>query len=107
MAAGAWTFPDAPRAKFFNGTFDVDTDALKCALFLSTSNIGAATTTYAGVTNEHANGNGYLTGGIAVTLTLAGTTTVTVDIGTDPVWTASGGSIIARFAVIYEVAGDV
>ena len=32
---------------------------------------------------------------------------VTVDISTDPVWTASGGSITARFAVIYEVSGRV
>src|SRR5580765_8663694 len=77
------------------------------ALLLSTSNIGASSTTYAGVTNEHANANGYTTGGIAITLTLAGTTTVTVDIATDPVWTASGGSITARFAVIYEVGGNV
>ena len=90
-----------------NGQFDFDTDSFKVALFLSTSNIGAASTTYAGVTNEHAAANGYTTGGIAVTHTLAGTTTVTVDWSTDPVWTASGGSITARFAVIYEVAGDV
>ena len=48
-----------------------------------------------------------LAGGIGVTLTLSGTTTVTVDISTDPVWTASGGSITARYAVIYEVGGDV
>ena len=73
----------------------------------ASSNIGAASTTYAGVTNEHANGNGYTTGGIAITLSLSGTTTVTVDIATDPVWTASGGSIVARFAVIYEVGGNV
>lgn len=77
------------------------------ALFLSTSNIGAASTTYAGLTNEHAAANGYTGGGIAITLTLSGTTTVKVDIATDPVWTASGGSITARFAVIYEVAGNV
>lgn len=107
MAAGAWTFTNGGRTRLLNGTFDIDTDSFKCALFLSTSNIGAASTTYAGVTNEHANANGYTTGGIAVALTLAGTTTVTVDITTDPVWTASGGSITARFAVIYEVAGDV
>ena len=107
MAAGAWTFTDVGRTRLLNGTFDIDTDTFKCALFLSTSNIGAASTTYAGVTNEHANANGYTTGGIGVTLTLAGTTTVTVDISTDPVWTASGGSITARFAVIYEVSGDV
>lgn len=107
MAAGAWTFTDGGRTKLLDGTFDIDTDSYKCALFLSTSNIGAASTTYAGLTNEHANANGYTTGGISVTLTLAGTTTVTVDVGTDPVWTASGGSITARFAVIYEVGGNV
>jgi hypothetical protein len=107
MAATTWTFPNGGRTKLLDGTFDLDTDSFKMALFLSTSNIGAATTTYAGVTNEHANANGYTTGGIAVTLTLAGTTTVTVDISTDPVWTASGGSIIARFAAIYEVSGNV
>jgi hypothetical protein len=107
MAAGAWTFTNGGRTKLIDGTFDIDTDSWKCALFLSTSNIGAASTTYAGVTNEVANAFGYTTGGIAITLTLAGTTTVTVDISVDPVWTASGGSITGRFAVIYEVAGNV
>lgn len=107
MAAGTWTFPNSARTDLLNGTFDLDSDSWKCALFQSTSNIGAASTTYAGLTNEVANASGYTTGGIAITLTLAGTTTVTVDIATDPVWTASGGSITARFAVIYEVGGRV
>lgn len=107
MAAGAWTFTNEGRTKLLDGTFDIDTDTYKCALLLSTSNIGATSTTYAAVTNEHANANGYTTGGIAVTLTLAGTTTVTVDVSTDPVWTASGGSITARFGLIYEVSGRV
>ncbi len=107
MAAGTWTFTNGGRTKLLDGTFDIDTDTWKMGLFLSTSNIGATSTTYAGVTNEVANAFGYTTGGIAVTLTLAGTTTVTVDISVDPVWTASGGSITARFAVIYEVSGNV
>lgn len=108
MAAGAWTFTNGGRTRLLNGTFDVDSDTFKVALFLSTSNIGAASTTYAGVTNEHSNANGYTTGGITVSpLTLSGTTTVTVDFTTDPVWTASGGSITARFAVLYESGGDV
>ncbi len=107
MAAGIWTFTNVGRTRLLNGTFDIDTDSFKMALFLSTSNIGAASTTYAALTGEHANANGYLTGGIAVALNLAGTTTVTVDITTDPVWTASGGSIVARTAAIYEVGGDV
>lgn len=106
MAAGAWTFTSGGRARLLNGTFDLDTDTFKMALFLSTSNIGAASTTYAGVTSEHANANGYTTGGVAITPSLSGTTTVTVD-STDATWNASGGSLVARFAVIYEVAGDV
>jgi hypothetical protein len=107
MAAGAWTFPNGARTKLLDGTFDIDSDTWKNALFLSTSNIGTSSTTYAGVTNEHANANGYTTGGIAITLALSGTTTVTVDISVDPVWTASGGSITARWGVIYEVSGNV
>lgn len=107
MAAGAWTFTNTGRTSLLNGTFDIDSDTWRIALFTSSSNIGASTTTYAGVTNEVANANGYTTGGIAITLTLSGTTTVTVDIATDPVWTASGGSITARWAAIYEVGGNV
>ena len=106
-AADAWLFTDEGRTKLLDGTFDIDSDTWKMALFLSTSNIGAASTTFAGVTNEHAAANGYTAGGIAVTLTLAGTTTVTADISSDPVWTASGGSIVARWAVVYEVGGNV
>lgn len=108
MAAGNWTFTDGARTRMLNGTFDFDTDTFAVLLFLSTSNIGAASTTLAGVTNQHANANGYTTGGISLgPLTLAGTTTVTVDDPLDCVWTASGGSIVARFAVLAETGGDV
>lgn len=106
MAAGAWTLTNTGRTKLLNGTFDLDTDTFKMALFQSTSNIGASSTTYAGLTNEHSNANGYTTGGKTLTPSLSGTTTVTWDVD-DQVWTASGGSITARFAVIYESAGDV
>jgi hypothetical protein len=105
-AATAWTFTNAMRGNLVNGIY-LDADSYKMALFLSTSNIGAASTTFAGVTNEHAAANGYTAGGIAVDISIAGTTTITYDVVADPVWTASGGSIIARFAVIYEVAGNV
>jgi len=107
MGAGNWVLTNAGLTSLLDGTFDLDSDTFKCALFLSTSNIGAGSTTYAGLTNEHANANGYTTGGMAVTLVLTGTTTVKIDIDTDPVWTASGGSITARFGVIYEVSGTV
>lgn len=106
MAAGAWTFTNTGRTSLLNGDFDIDSDTFKIALFQSTSNIGAASTTYAGLTNEVANANGYTTGGLATTMTLSGTTTVTADTS-DVVWTASGGSITGRFAVLYEVSGKV
>ena len=106
--ASAWSFTNIGRTRLLDGGFDLDTDTFLIALFLSTSNIGAGSTTYAGVTNEHANANGYTTGGISLgALTLAGTTTVTVDDPLDAVWTAAGGSITARFAVIYESGGNV
>ena len=109
MAAGAWTMTNTGRTSMIDGTFDLDTDTFLIALFLSTSNIGAASTTYAGLTNEHANGNGYTTGGISVgALELSGTTTVKItETATSMVWTASGGSITARFAVLYESGGRV
>src|SRR3954471_14834157 len=106
MAAGNWTMTNGGRTKLLDGTFDVDSDSWKMALLLSTSNIGAASTTYAALTNEVANANGYTTGRTALALTLSGTTTVTVAMTTAPVWTASGGSITARYAVIYEVGGN-
>ena len=107
MAAGAWTPTNSLRTKILNGQFDFDSDTFKCALFLSTSNLTVASTTFAGVTNEHSAANGYTAGGIAVAFTLSGTTSVTASFTTNPVWTASGGSITARWAAIYEVSGDI
>lgn len=108
MAAGAWTFTNASRTSLLDGTFDLDTDTWKMALFLSTSDLGAASTTFAGVTNEVGTTNtGYSAGGESITLALTGTTTVKVDIDTDPVWTAGSAGLTARFACIYEVGGNV
>lgn len=109
MAAGAWTPTNTTTLKIANGTFDFDSDTWLMALFTSSSNLGATSTTYAGVTNEVANGNGYTTGGESITLTTTTVNTdeVKIDISTDPVWTASGGSITARYAAIYESGGDI
>lgn len=105
MAAGNWTFYESFREYMADGTIDLDTDTFKCALYLSTSNAGTLTSNsvLADLTNEHANGNGYTTGGVtlgSVTWTRSGAT-VTFD-SADAQWTASGGSIVARRAVIYK-----
>jgi len=106
-APSAWTFTNEGRTKLLDGTFNLASDTFNMALFQSTSNIGASSTTYAGLTNETANGNGYTTGGIQVSpLALSGTSTVVVK-DSNPTWTASGGTITARYAVIYEVGGHV
>jgi len=107
MAAGKFKLYDKAKLRLADGTFDMDNAALglTMALFLSTSNantLSVGTGVYGDLTNEHANANGYTTGGIALTaetwVEAAGT--ITADCA-DVVWTASGGSIIARFAVIY------
>jgi len=107
MAAGKWTLTNTGLTKLLDGTFDIDSDTWKMALFLSTSNLTVASTTYAALTNEVAQAFGYLTGGSSIVLTLSGTTTVKIDIQTDPVWTATGGSLTAKWAVIYEVGGSI
>lgn len=108
MAAGKWKLYEPAKEYLADGTFDLDNAALglTCALFLSTSNANTLSSgTYGALTNEHANGNGYTTGGIALTgetwSQTSGTATFDCD---DVVFTASGGSITARFAVLYANA---
>jgi len=113
MAAGAWTFTNTGRTSLLNGDFDLDTDLFKCALHLVTgTQPGPTIVNWSELsTSEHAAANGYTAGGeptgAGTPLELSGTTTVKVDESTDWVWTASGGSILARWAVIYEVGGKV
>jgi hypothetical protein len=107
MAAGLWKVYESAKEYLADGTFDLDDNTnWKMALFLSTSNANdlAASDIYGELTNEHANGGGYTTLGEDITPTWAqsaGTATLDSD---DAVWTASGGSILARFAVIYKNA---
>jgi len=107
MAAGAWLFTATSRLLLLNGGFDLDSDTFKMALFNSSSDLGAGTASYP-ATNEVSDAStGYTTGGISVVLALTGSTQIKVDIATDPVWTASTDGITAKFAAIYEVAGNV
>lgn len=110
-AAGAWQAFDNARQYLLDGTFDLDTNAFKCALFLSTSNLTDASDTYAGLTNEHANQGapGYETGGkslASLALSSSGASGSKVEKwdntnDADTKWTATGGSITAKFGVIY------
>jgi hypothetical protein len=108
MAATAWRKYESFPEFMGDGTIDMDNDTFKMALFLSTSNAATVTTNtlYSDLTNEHSNANGYTTGGVTLSsVTWSHSTgTTTFDVG-DAVWTASGGSIVARFAVIYSSTG--
>lgn len=105
MAASAWRRYNKFPLYLGDGTIDMDTDTFKCGLYLSTSNAATLThTILANLTNEVANANGYTTGGYTL---LSRTWTESAGVITfdsaDPQWTATGGSITARFAVIYKL----
>lgn len=89
-----------------SGGLGIDpTASIKAGLYLSTSNANDLTlnpAVLATLTNEHANANGYLTGGIALTtVTWLQTGSLwTLDFD-DLLWNAAGGNIVARFCALY------
>lgn len=103
MAADAWVVHDKFKEYLGDGTIDMDADVFKVALFLTGSNAGTTSIdALSAVTNQHANANGYLTGGVIVAGTwVEATGTVTFDVA-DAVWTAASGSIVCKFACIYD-----
>ena len=104
MAADKWIIYDTFKEFMGDGGIDLDTDTFKLQLHLSTYVPNRSTQELkADLTNEHANANGYTTGGVtlgSVTWTEV-TGTITFD-SADPAFTASGGSIVCRFAVILD-----
>lgn len=107
MAAGKWKMYESAKLAWANGGIDFDSDSFKINLYLSTSNadtLTAATISQlTDITNQVATNYGYTQNTKAVTITTANSSgTITIDETTNPVWTASGGDITARFAVIYD-----
>ena len=110
-AAGKWKLYESAKLAIANGEVDFSNDAFEIALFLSTSNCDTLTAAtidaLADLTNQVATNFGYTqadgaAGGKVLAVTSGNTTgTIKID-GDDPVWTASGGSIVARFAVIID-----
>jgi hypothetical protein len=106
-AAGKWKMYESAKLAWANGTIDFDSHSFKINLYLSTSNANTLTaatiTQLSDITNQVATNFGYTQNTKAVTITTANSSgTITIDETTNPVWTASGGSITARFAVIYD-----
>ena len=69
MAADAMVVYDDFKIYLGDGTIDMDADAFRKLLYLSTSNAGTrglTTGVKADLTNEHATANGYVQGGQAL-----------------------------------------
>lgn len=101
--AASLTFYNSFREYIADGTIDLDTHTFKVMLVASGYTPSTAHTVKADVTNELSTANGYTAGGATLGSVAWGHSggTATFD-AADTVWTASGGSIVARYAVIYD-----
>jgi len=91
-------------AKLFADGSNAVADTYKVALYTAAT-FNAADTTLAGVTKTEASGGTGYTAGCQALANVAVTTVTTNDAkfdADDVVWTASGGSITASYAIIYN-----
>jgi hypothetical protein len=104
MPAGKWKLYNSAKEFIGDGTIDLDTHTFKIALFSSASNADTLTNSVLGdLTNQISSGTGYTTGGATLSGVTWGQTGGVATFDADNVtWTASGGPITARFAVIYD-----
>jgi len=107
MAAGEWLFPSASKPSLLDGTFIFGVTSWRMSLHTSDSNIGPSATLFSDVTGELLEENGYTSGGKSIEFTLSGSNVVTANLANDPVWNVVDESLVARYAVIYAVDGNV
>jgi hypothetical protein len=110
MPATAFQFYNRGKRAIGSGAIQLGTSPLKMKLATSASNASTPTlSTFGSITNEVANGNGYVTGGKALasmTWTAGASAAQMRFDAADLVWTASGGTIPnVKFGVI-GLSGD-
>jgi hypothetical protein len=100
--ASTLTLFDAFKLYITDGTLDLNSNTFKCTLHTSAYTPNASSQTQMSHINaEVANANGYTTGGKTLTTIGLVNTAGTVKWSADNlVWSATGGSIVARYAVI-------
>jgi hypothetical protein len=97
MAATITIYPP-----FLDSLRFVGSSTLKVALLASGYTYSSAHDAYADLTNELSTANGYTNGGATLSsVTWSRSSGVLTLDAADVTWTASGGSIVARYAVIY------
>jgi hypothetical protein len=104
MAAGNFILYDSAKLRIGDGTIDLDTHTFKIQLHSSSYTPNRATQAVrADLTNELSTANGYTaTGATLGSVTYAQTAGTATWDAADPSWTASGGSLVASYAVIYD-----
>lgn len=105
MAAGAFQTYEPFVEYVEKNIIELTADTFYAALFLSTSNANVLThDVFGDLTNEHAAANGYVAGGVALTGVTAARTGRIIKFDCDDiVFNAVGGSIQARYLVIYKL----
>lgn len=108
MAAGTFTLYDHVAERIGDGGIDLDNDTFKITLHTSSYTPAAAHDTYSDLTNELSTANGYTnTGATLAGVTWTRSNGVAKFDSDDQVWTASGGSITARYAVVRDTTADL
>ncbi len=99
MAADAWKIYDS----FVPTMSELLSANFKCALFTDSLTPVDTDDLYSALSDEVANGDGYITGGKALTSVSLVDTDGTVEFACDDItWTASGADIVCRYAIIYN-----
>lgn len=109
MAAGTFTLYNHVAERAGDGGFDFDTNTFNICLLTSSYTPSLSHTTYSNISsNELPTANGYTAGGAALTgVTWSQTGGVAKFDSNDQVWTATGGSITARYAVVRQTGTDL
>lgn len=104
MAAGTFTLYNHFAESIGDGSIDLDTHSFKIALLDSGYSPSGAHSQWSNVSGDEIAGSyGYTTGGATLTSVTWSQTGGTATFDSDnQVWSASGGSISARYAVIYD-----
>jgi hypothetical protein len=111
MAAQSWKFYNLAKKKIGNGSISLAATVMRMSLVTSASNFATRTIgTFASLTNEIADGNGYSTSGKALTgevWTVGASAQQYKWDADDVVWTGTGGSIAnIKGAVIWLSAAS-
>ena len=105
MTANAWAVYDVFLSQIHAEGHTFSTDDIRLALMYSSYTPATSTDTTFDVVdaNELATTQGYTALGLSLPCTIATTAGVlTLDSGTNPVWTASSGNLSARYGVIFN-----